>query len=553
MTHRWRGTAYRMFAAGVPTVVAALHSAYYGQWIVDDAGLTFAYARSLSIGEGPVLQSGAAPVEGFSSPAWLAVLVVSRWSKLFDHGTWAGTPDIVAFPKFAALVFSFGTFSAMYAVAARVSHRPVAVTIAAGTATALVPSFVIWTTSGLENGLFACTVTALAAVLACAALSETLPVTRTAAVAGGLAALAALTRPDGIAYAAAYPLAILLAADRNGMRRNIVACLTSLATFAIPTGAYMAWRLVTFGDYLPNTARAKAQGLPGIDGLDRPATLIVNVGWLTALLCAATVTLALARGGPVARAISVLLVPLGLAVAGYVVLQPDWMAQWRFATPVWPLAALTVALSAAQVLPSLSTGKRLAASMAAALAVAMTLSGFASAAVNFRRNPTAGLCDIAQNTGYLFNGYADVLGIREGSLLAVDGGGTSLTTRLNFVDLSGLSERRIAGFWEHDDMAGLRDYIFEEVKPTFIKVFSGWAERDHLDLIGDPRLQRDYTMLLSGPPGGGRWVRRDSVRDAAALDEARRWGQNAWDVIILRQNSAAPVTWSCSDVLRSEA
>jgi hypothetical protein len=550
VTHEARRDVSWMFAAGVPTIVTALHSAFYGHWIVDDAGLTFAYARSLSSGDGLVLQPGAAPVEGFSSPAWLAVLVVGRWLGLFDHGAWVGTSDIVVFPKLAALVCSFGTFLAIYAVAARVSRRPVAVTIVAGTATASIPSFVIWTTSGLENGLFACVVTVLGAVLARAAVSTTMTTARTAILVGGLAALASLTRPDGVVYAAAFPLAAFLTADRNTLRRTSIACVISMAAFAVPVGAYLTWRLATFGDYLPNTARAKGQGLPGLDAFDRPATLIAYVGWLTALLCAATVALALARGGPTATVLSVLLVPLSLAVASYAVLQPDWMAQYRFATPVWPLAALMVTLAAAQVIGNFSARGRWVACTTAALVAALTLSGFFSAARSFQRNPSAGLCDIAQNTGYLFNGYADILGVRDGSLLAVDGGGTSLTSRLRFVDLSGLAERRIAGFWQRNDMAGLRNYIFVEAKPTFIKVFSGWAERDRLDLVGDPRLEQDYMMLLSGPPRGGRWVRRESVRDAVALDEAQWWGNDVWNQVIVPRSSVVPTVWWCGDVLR---
>jgi hypothetical protein len=550
VTHEARRDVSWMFAAGVPAIVVALHSAFYGHWIVDDAGLTFAYARSLSSGDGLVLQPGAAPVEGFSCPAWMAVLVVGRWLGLFDHGAWVGTSDIVVFPKLAALVCSFGTFLAIYAVAAKVSRRPVAVTIVAGTATALVPSFVIWTTSGLENGLFACVVTVLGAVLARAAVSTTMTTARTAILVGGLAALASLTRPDGVVYAAAFPLAAFLTGGRNTLRRTSIACLISVAAFAVPAGAYLTWRLATFGDYLPNTARAKGQGLPGLDTFDRPAMLIAYVGWLTALLCAATVALALARGGPTATVVSVLLVPLSLAVASYAVLQPDWMAQYRFSTPVWPLAALTVTLAAAQVIGSLSTRGRWTAGTSAAAVAALALSGFFSAASGFQKNPSAGLCDIAQNTGYLFNGFADILGVRDGSLLAVDGGGTSLTSRLRFVDLSGLAERRIAGFWQRDDMAGLRNYIFDEVKPTFIKIFSGWAERDRLDLVGDPRLEQDYVMLLSGPPRGGRWVRRDSARVGLALDEARRWGQRVWNQVILAHSEVVPTVWWCGEVLR---
>ncbi len=54
-----------------------------------------------------------------------------------------------------------------------------------------------------------------------------------------------------------------------------------------------------------------------------------------------------------------------------------------------------------------------------------TLIGFVSSAREFRRVPTAGLYDIAQNTGYLFNDLADIIGVRDGTLLSVDGGGTA--------------------------------------------------------------------------------------------------------------------------------
>ena len=134
--------------------------------------------------------------------------------------------------------------------------------------------------------------------------------------------------------------------------------------------------------------------------------------------------------------------------------------------------------------------------------------------------------------------------------LSTQGGGTSLTSRLKFVDQSGLAERRIAGFWQRNDMAGLRNYIFDEAKPTFIKIFSGWAERDQLDLVDDPRLEQDYVMLLSGAPRGGRLVRRDSARDAAALDEARRWGQGVWNRVILARSADVPTVWWCGEVLR---
>ena len=111
----------------------------------------------------------------------------------------------------------------------------------------------------------------------------------------------AFTRPDGVVYAAAFTLAAFLIANRNNLRRTSIACSISVAAFVVPVGLYLSWRLATFDDYLPNTARAKGQGLPGLDPSIGRAALIAYVGWLTAVLCVATVVLALARGGPTAK------------------------------------------------------------------------------------------------------------------------------------------------------------------------------------------------------------------------------------------------------------
>ena len=539
-----------VIAAGLPTVVTAMHSAFYGQWIVDDAGLSFAYARSFASGAGPVLQPGADAVEGYSNPAWVALLTVGRWLRLFDHGTWFGLPDLVAFPKLVGLLCCFGIFAAMFAIATTVTRRPVAVTVVAGSLTAMIPSFVIWTASGLENGLFALVVVALAAVLVRAASAARLCSTETAVVTGALAALAALTRPDGIVYVAAFPIAVLLTANRTDVREALRACAKSVGAFAVPVAGYLIWRLVTFGDYLPNTARAKGQALPGLRDVNDAAALVGYAGWLSVILGVAAVVVAVSRRSPTRTALGMLLVPLALALAAFAMLRPDWMAQFRFATPVWPLAALAVTLAVIQVWPGAPARTKWLSAVLTLVAVASSISGLWASEKAFRAEPTVGVCNVAQNAGYLFNGYADIVRVRDGSLLAVDGGGSSLTSRLRFIDLSGLADRRIARFWQDHDMRGLRDHVFDNVRPTFIKMFSGWAERDLLGLARDPRMGRDYVLLFAGAPGGGDWVRRDAVADRNTLPAARKFGSDTWQLLSTRYpRNKAPIWW-CGNVLR---
>ncbi|OLT00997.1 hypothetical protein BJF90_06785 [Pseudonocardia sp. CNS-004] len=319
-------------AVGVPTAAFGVHALLYGRWIVDDAAITFAYVRSIATGAGPVLQPGADPVEGFSNPAWLGLLVLGRWLGLFDRGAWFGVPDYVAFPKLLALVLVAGVFACCYAVAKAMTPRPELVAIAAGLVTAAVPSFVIWTVSGLENALLALAAAGIAAVLVRAVVADRLWEPATAVWCGLLAALAALTRPDGLVYAGAFPLAALLLLHRADLGRAVRAAALSLLVSAVPVVGYLAWRLAVFGEYLPNTAIAKAQGLPGLSAATRPGELVTYVGWPAALLAVAAVGVVLARPGPARRALVALLVPLALAVVAFGVLAPDWMGQLRFAT-----------------------------------------------------------------------------------------------------------------------------------------------------------------------------------------------------------------------------
>lgn len=530
-------------AIGVPTVAFGAHALLYGRWIVDDAGVTFAYARSIAIGAGPVLQPGAEPVEGFSNPAWLGLLVVGRWVGLFDRGSWFGVPDYVAFPKLLALVLVAGVFAGCYAMASAATRRPLLVTVAAGSVTAAVPSFVIWTISGLENALLALAVTGLAAVLVRAVAADRLLASSTAVWCGLLAALAALTRPDGLVYAGAFPLVALLLLHRADLARAVRAAALSVVVFAVPAGAYLVWRLAVFGEYLPNTAIAKSQGLPGLAAAARPGELVTYIGWPAALLAVAAVGGVLARQGVRRRALVVLLVPLALAVVAFGVLSPDWMGQLRFATPVWPLGALAAVVAAVLVAPGLATRGRLVVAVLAMGAAVVSGLALVDGARAFRAAPTAPLCLVAQNTGRAINSYAELVDVPDPVLAAPDIGGAALVSDLRLVDMVGLADRRIARFWKAGDTAGLRAYLLHEVRPTFLTLNPDWARLTGLPV--DPRLVANYDKIATSPAGVTDWVRREALGpgDLAALRI------RAAQAVGADENARRSPRASCGDVL----
>lgn len=504
-----------VLAVLVPAGLFVWHATLYGSWEIDDAGITFAYARSVATGAGPVLQPGQPPVEGFSDPAWLALLVVGRWLGLFDHGTWFGVPDYVAYPKALATLLVTGTFGAFHAIAAVLSRRPAAVTLLAGSLAASVPSFVIWCVSGLENSLLVFAVAWSAAVLVRAHARGRLATWQPAVLCGLLAALAALTRPEGLIYVATYPVVVLLLGRRAVAA--IGSAVVSLVAFAVPAGAYLGYRLSTFGEYLPTTAVAKSQGLPTLAGFAKVTELIGYAGWLGVLVGVALVGVALA--GPARAGFVVVLVPLGLALVAFGVLVPDWMEQYRFAGPVWALGALAVSLAAVEVLGGLHWRGRAVTGAVCAVAVALSVTGWVGAMQVFRAAPTAPLCLIVVNSGFEFNAYLRALGRTSGTLFAPELGGTALVGTAIVTDGGGLAEPTMARFWKAKNTAGIRDYVLNDVKPTFLKAHGEF--RPFMGFDADPRFQADYVEIAATPNNGANWVRRDALTDPGALDRLR--------------------------------
>ncbi|MDT7707731.1 MAG: hypothetical protein QOG20_3338 [Pseudonocardiales bacterium] len=509
----------------VPTVLFGLHASLYGRWEVDDAGITFAYARSVAIGAGPVLQPGLPPVEGFSDPAWLALLVVGRWLGLFDHGTWFGVPDYVAYPKSLALVLVAGVFACFFAAASAVSRRPAVVTVLAGCACAVIPSFVIWCVSGLENSLLALATAGIATVLVRSGARDRLATPGPAVACGLLAALAALTRPEGMIYAAAYPLAMLVLLRRGTWLRGLGSAVLAVLAFAVPYGAYLLWRWSTFHAWLPTTAVAKSQGLPTAAGFAKVSDLVAYAGWLAVLGGVLVVGAALGRRSPVRTAVVLVLVPLALALAAFGVLISDWMTQYRFATPVWVLGSLVVALAAVEVVGRLRLRGRAVVAVVVVAAAVLSGTQWVAAARSYRAEPVAPMCLIVQNTGREFNGYVDILGLRNPTLFAPEIGGAALTGTSLLTDGAGLAEPTIARFWAAKDWAGVRNYVFDVVKPSFIR--SHGQFRTQMAFDADPRFVAGYVLIGPTPNGGGNWVRRDLVTSPEQMARLQAWARQS--------------------------
>lgn len=541
-------------AWAVAAALFLLHALVFGRWIIDDAGISFAYARNLAAGHGLVSQPGMPPVEGFSNPLW--VLLLAPWPKLG-----LGDPTVTA--KLLSVVLVLGTFALLESALTLLTRGSRWVPLITLLLLAVNSCFVIWTVSGLENPLYAFLLCLLLRISA-GALREGWPeepeeqelpapavvaarsrrrsrLALLSAGAGAVAALLAMTRPDGAVFCTVYPLLVagaagLPAGDRSRRvpaPRRALACLGSYgAAFVLLGGAFLGARYLYFGELVPNTFHAK--GGPGMAD-------VLAVATLQPWVIQKTVSLFGAVSGPAAGAVLLLLVAGCAYLAGrrmwrrehgtllvfaaaaalvYLLLPPDWMPGFRFATPFLPAAYAFLAVVARSVglaLAPRGINPRFAARMAMLAAVGLAVAFFGGWSLLFAAVPTVPFASVARDYGLRFNRYAAMLGVGEGgSILLPDLGGTLWTSRLRVFDLAGLCDKTIARTLRRDSEA-FHDYIFERVRPTFIHTHEYWTAVARFD--EDPRFRRDYVPLDEAPDP---WVRAKLGAEIYSGDYLRR-------------------------------
>jgi hypothetical protein len=505
----------------LPYLLCVLHALLFGAWIVDDAGISFTYARSLASGYGLVSQPGLPPVEGFSNFLWTVGLAPLFLVRLF-HPVF--TPKLISLALLAGSFFLLDR-SLMALSGSRAVSRIALLLLAVCT------PFVAWTVSGLENPLYIF----LLCLLLWLIVRERERGSDLSWTAGAVAAGVAMTRPDGLVFAALYPL-LTLVLRRNGALGRWI---RYGAALVLLLGGFLLFRWTYFGQLFPNTYFAKGGPSPEayVDLLTLQPPMMGKVfdlfesvaGRGNVLLLAALVigTAGLIGARRFRWGHVVLLAFAWFGAAPYLLLPHDWMPEFRFATPFFPFLyayGAVLAMSLLEILPA--ERRRLPALAGGLAAIGLSLALFAPRTVLFAAAPTVPFDEVIWKFGLRYNHIADVLGLQQGSILLPDVGGTLWTSRLRVYDLAGLTDPVIARTLDKEPEA-FYNYIFEHAKPTFIHTHHYWTLKAGLDY--DPRFLRDYAPLFEfvepavvQRAGGDRlrsgdFVRRDAVegKDAA--------------------------------------
>ena len=274
-----------LLAAGV-----GLYAGWRVFWfLTDDAYIAFRYVSNSRLGYGYVWNAPPfKPVEGYTSFLWVVLLDVI-W-----RVTGVAPPDS---SNVVALIFAAGTLLLTVAMVLRLRLAPALARyrlaflalVLFGTLTNR--TFLAWTSSGLETAMFNFWLTAWVFV----ALSFPAGSQRWLSLLALLAAMMELTRPDGLLFLAATLLLIgLPVARRLASRTFQPAGLVVLAPFGI-TALHLAWRLATYGQWLPNTYLAKYTGPWPDSGIRYLLSFIIEYSYWFWLALAAVVGVLLLR------------------------------------------------------------------------------------------------------------------------------------------------------------------------------------------------------------------------------------------------------------------
>ncbi|ASP22931.1 hypothetical protein ANTHELSMS3_04327 [Antarctobacter heliothermus] len=494
-----------LLGAGL-TASFLLYAQQLSQWWIDDAGITFSYARSLAEGAGLTYQPGQPPTEGYSSTLWMATLALAHLL----------TFDIPQAAKTIGLGLTVLTLWISITWVWRVTDSALAMvlTVAAiGTA----PT-VVWSTSGQEHALQALLLL-LIGVAAHLRLWR-LPVAL-------LLSLLIWTRPETPLIVIAVFVAALymtrVEEGRTRFLRNLILAALPLAAFA----GLMAFRMQYFGDHFPNPYHAKTSA-SSLAGLVNP----FGGGWRYVW-------------GGLQDSGLILLLPLVMVVGardslprrwvifaalaghiGFVVwAKGDWMGQYRFLMPVLPLIVVPAVIAIDHAFSI--RARAWLATLASVALFANTL----TQVDKFDADPTTPLAVVSE-IGQNFAKVAERMSIQTPLLAHHDAGAISYERSIGLVDLGGLVDRDVAKNMGNADF--LRPYIFEQTQPHFIFGARNFAAAS--GFLDGPELARDYVPLRfpNHPIMASDYshIRRDAVQVATGITLTRDADGTLTEVIV---------------------
>lgn len=504
----------------IPLGIYIFYSSFLKNWIIDDAGISFAYARNLANGYGLTSWPGEKPVEGFSNFLWTCLIAILHILQLFD-------PTIT--PKILSAIFMTCTFIMINQIFIKITKGKL-YGLAANIFIAFNAPIVIWTNSGMENSLYI-----FLLILLCKHIIEFGENSNYKQIfcLSVVCFLIALTRPEGCLYFFALPTVIVV--SRIRYRSMVMKILMYGFYFILLFGGFLSFRFLYFGDILPNPYYAKYNALLSENiFLEKLVYLTYGAGdrWARVLIllnCIA-IPFSFIYSGELKKICKILVILFCLGTLNFFILPSDWMGELRFASPFIVFNYLLLIFQFYVFFKTFANKSDLKRYVSASLLLALIVySGyyFYLRTKKFSLNPTVSFANIKNKYTYHFDEYAELFKLENATILYPDLGATLYYSHLKIYDAAGLCDKTVAINLGTNEKI-LHDYLFETLQPTFIHLHGHWSYLWQLE--SDSRFNRDYAVIIKNPESiqvngevktvfSGDYVRKEDIKGVKFFQE----------------------------------
>ena len=472
----------------LPAIVLVTNMWRVRRFTIDDAYISFRYARNFANGNGLVYNLGER-IEGYTNFLFTVVLAGAIKVGL--------APNVVA--KLLGGGAALGALAVTYLLARRM--RPLDGTPVV--ATWLLASTIVFSgyaVFGLETSTFVFLVLAGTELV----FRETTRADRgergplgDVPLSGVVFGLAGLTRPEAPMF---IGLVMLFLGRRMFAPKNILRGVL----FVLPIAAHMAFRKSYYGTWLPNTLSAKtgaldAQMHAGASYLQNYAAHAGPILWI-ALFGAAIGIADRSRITLVSSAIAA-------AVLGYVVLVGgDWMPFFRFVAPFEPFCFLLIDLAVRTALDRRDRGALIGFAMLTPLVAYQRTTALDEAQKSILQKEDRFWTMAAGGTAKWFVEHG-----KPGQIAIGDIGYIGWVTDYPILDLLGLVDpviSKLPGGYTHKLGPGFLDHFFAK-RPDYFLLISSNVDCEHPSVPGsqvvyrDPRFKPNYAVAGKVPLDGG--------------------------------------------------
>ena len=303
----------------------------FWNFTIDDAFISFRYAKNLFLNQEMVFNIGEAPVEGYSNFLWVMWMTLSFVLNI----------ETVFFSKVSGLIFCHLSVLILYKLAFRISKSKDLSYIVI-LFYVLTPNIALWSVGGLETSLFTCL---LLVSVYFFILDISVRKNHIIKLSPFSFLLLSLTRHEGavlFALTLIFFTYILIKSKEININRRILLLFCYGGSFIITYSPYILWRIAYYNNILPHTFVAKQTGFDLILIIERLIFYLPVIIFLLPPFFIIVFYCIKRSNYRIKNENQQYIILIILSLSIIILLLTSWMPGFRFTVPVIPLVYLVL-------------------------------------------------------------------------------------------------------------------------------------------------------------------------------------------------------------------